>query len=494
MKDEKLFLLQKLPAVNYDNKIIYSNGNNDDIQQALKNATPKAVEMVRSIAPYFKRSSAYQTGEAIHSFIRKNLSYRKDPSGFQQIKLPNRYLTESGDCKSKSLFVFSILKALGYNPAYKLANYDATKGNIPSHVYIILNDKGKKITIDGTYQYYNKEPKTFYSKIMEIQELSANLSARKFSKIRKLSSAQKATVRKNLLKNKAAQRKFMTMQPKAQQMFLSAIEADIDTIDGPKLKALAKKVTGKVKSVAKGAASTVKKVAAKTATVAKKGFQLGKTVGLNIPRNAFLALVALNVKSFATKLDKKKSEKLKKLWTSFGGDYTKLYAAIDKGKLKRPIGDNNESIGEPVTITLATAAPIIAKMVSFLGSEKGKALTKTAAALQKSKALATVSKVLKDNPALKEKLLSVGKEQAQNLLNKAVTSATGSSSAGAAAASVLPSLVPDQNFQQSKPEEFSEKKTFAPQQKEKPAESKSNLAKYILPLGIAAAALYAFKK
>jgi hypothetical protein len=494
MKDEKLFLLQKLPAVNYDNKIIFANGDNNDIQQALRNATPKAVEMVKSIAPYFKRATAEKTAKAIHAFIRKNLSYRKDPSGFQQIKLPNRYLTESGDCKSKSLFVFSILKALGYNPAYKLANYDATKGNIPSHVYVILNDNGKKITIDGTYQYFNKEPKTFYSKIMEIQELSANLSARKFSKLRKLSSAQKATVRKNLLRNKAAQRKFMTMQPKAQQMFLSAIEADIDTIDGPKLKRLAKKVTGKVKSVAKGAASTVKKVAAKTATVAKKGFQLGKTVGLNIPRNAFLALVALNVKSFATKLDKKKGESLKKLWTSFGGDYTKLYSAIDKGKLKKPIGDNNENIGEPVTITLATAAPIIAKMVSFLGSEKGKALTKTAAALQKSKAIQTVSKVLKDNPALKEKLLNVGKAQAQNLLNKAVTSATGSSSAGAAAASVLPSLVPDQNFQQSSNSEFSKTESFAPEQAATAVKSQSSLGKYILPIGIGAAILFAMKK
>jgi hypothetical protein len=284
------------------------------------------------------------------------------------------------------------------------------------------------------------------------------------------------------------------MQPKAQQMFLSAIEADINTIDGPKLKRLAKKVTGKVKSVAKGAASTVKKVAAKTATVAKKGFQLGKTVGLNIPRNAFLALVALNVKSFATKLDKKKGESLKKLWTSFGGDYTKLYSAIDKGKLKKPIGDNNENIGEPVTITLATAAPIIAKMVSFLVSEKGKALTKTAAALQKSKALATVSKVLKDNPALKEKLLTVGKAQAQNLLNKAVTSATGSSSAGAAAASVLPSLVPDQNFQQSSNSEFSKTESFAPEQAATAVKSQSSLGKYILPIGIGAAILFAMKK
>lgn len=493
MKDEKLFLLQKLPAVNYDNKIIFANGDNNDIQQALRNATPKAVEMVKTIAPYFKRATAEQTAKAIHSFIRKNLSYRKDPSGFQQIKLPNRYLTESGDCKSKSLFVFSILKALGYNPAYKLANYEATKGRIPSHVYVILNDKGKKITIDGTYQFFNKEPKTHFSKIMEIQELSANLSLRKFSNLRKLSSAQKATARKNLLKNKAAQRKFLTMQPKAQQMFLSAIGADIDTIDGPKLKALAKKVSGKVKSVAKGAATTVKKVATKTAAVAKKGFQAGKTVGLNIPRNAFLALVALNVRSFATKLNAKKGENLKKLWTSFGGDYTKLYAAIDKGKLKKPIGDNNE-IGEPVAITIATATPIIAKMVSFLGSEKGQALTKGVTKVTQSKSFKTVSKVLKDNPELKKKLLTAGKSQAQNLLNKAVTSATGSAEAGATAAAVLPSVIPNQEFKQSSNSEFSETESFAPEQAATAAKSQSSLGKYILPIGIGAAILFAMKK
>lgn len=418
--DPKKILLAKLPPVNYQNTVIYDNGNNEDIQEAIKRATPKAVKQAQNIASYFDKSGLLKSGAYLHAFIRQNLSYRKDPTGYQQIKLPNRYLVESGDCKSKSLFCFAILTNLGYKCRYKLTNYDISKGLVPSHIYVEAKDnKGNVIYIDGTYKHFNKELKPNYYQYMTIQELSDDLSEE--IEGLKLTNVQ----RRRLMRLKPQSRKNVIRKARIKQQ---------QPISGPKLKKLVSKAKGAVK------------VGTTVAKVAKKVVATGVKVGAAAPRAAFLGLVALNFRGFATNLNASKGDKLKKAWSQIGGDYNALLKAISSGaKKKALLKEDLDGISEPVTVaaTVASATPIIVKLTQFLGkvsqSGAGKAVTK----VLQSKSVQAVKKTLQQNPELKKKLAAAGKAKAAQIVEKAVSNATGSTGAGsAAAAAVVPSFVP----------------------------------------------------
>lgn len=103
-----------------------------------------------------------------------------------------------------------------------------------------------------------------------------------------------------------------------------------------------------------------------------KGKQKVKKLLLAGPRNAFLAIVKLNVKGLATKLAKainKDAGKVKELWEKkLGGNFNKLITAINVGKKHKQLG------AEPVSTTaaIASAAPIIVAVVKLVKSIIGK--------------------------------------------------------------------------------------------------------------------------
>ena len=119
-----------------------------------------------------------------------------------------------------------------------------------------------------------------------------------------------------------------------------------------------------------------------------------KAVALSAPRNAYLALIRLNVKKLAVKLAKATSTEegrraVHGKWCKLGGNAQKLQNAIDKAyaKYKRKRGmvgymDVQElgAIGSIATI-IATALPIIkalAPLVKQFGGEKGEEVAETA--------------------------------------------------------------------------------------------------------------------
>tara|TARA_R110000868_G_scaffold411573_1_gene705441 strand:- start:4322 stop:5542 length:1221 start_codon:yes stop_codon:yes gene_type:complete len=95
-----------------------------------------------------------------------------------------------------------------------------------------------------------------------------------------------------------------------------------------------------------------------------------KTVGLAVPRLAFLGLLELNVHKFATKLAelyKNKGDAGLKFWTDFGGDLDKFKKVIADGAKKKGFGDTDEKImGVAIETLIASAIPIIMKVVKAL--------------------------------------------------------------------------------------------------------------------------------
>lgn len=95
-----------------------------------------------------------------------------------------------------------------------------------------------------------------------------------------------------------------------------------------------------------------------------------KTVGLAVPRAAFLGLLELNVHKFATKLAelyKNKGDAGLKFWVDFGGDLDKFKKVIAEGAKKKGFGDTDEKImGVAIETLIASAIPIIMKVVKAL--------------------------------------------------------------------------------------------------------------------------------
>jgi len=84
----------------------------------------------------------------------------------------------------------------------------------------------------------------------------------------------------------------------------------------------------------------IKKVADKVSDAAKSVGKIAAKAALFVPRQAGRALIALNFRGFATKMDNLKPEafeQLKKNWDKVGGDINGLEDAIRSGKKKKPL-------------------------------------------------------------------------------------------------------------------------------------------------------------
>lgn len=116
----------------------------------------------------------------------------------------------------------------------------------------------------------------------------------------------------------------------------------------------------------------------KTASLAKKTFQKVKTFTGLAPRTSYLALVRINFRGFATRinaLNKDTKDKLFKKWLQLGGNRTSLQKAVDAGKNKKPILGikSTQNIGElTVAAALAAATPIIVIIAAFIGKDNVK--------------------------------------------------------------------------------------------------------------------------
>ena len=112
---------------------------------------------------------------------------------------------------------------------------------------------------------------------------------------------------------------------------------------------------------------------AKVKNILKKGAKVIVKVAATPARNAFLLLVKLNFTGLGTKLATiwaKDPSKLQKLWEgTLGGQMNSLKKAFETGKGKKRIFGHQDSIGDPVVAAaVASAAPIIAKVASFMKS------------------------------------------------------------------------------------------------------------------------------
>jgi hypothetical protein len=338
-----------LPAAKLIDKKTINNQTTADIIQQVLTQHELNKNDARKIAHLFDYGNVYATSQAIWDFLKYKVPYKVEPSSFQSTKTLSRFIydaknnTGKNDCKHFSNFTGAILDALGYSFKYRFAGYSSYSKN-PTHVYVVAyDDSNNEILIDAVINGFDLE-KPFKIKIDKKPSNKKNMS------LYSLSGIDENEEIGNIFK---------------------------------KAKGVVKKAGAAVKkgaqAVTKPIATAAKAVAKPIAAAAKTIKQGALTVGLAVPRNAFLLLIRFNVHGWATGLNKMSWERLKWWKDIFGGNRTDLQNAIKAGaKNKRILGlkDNDflvpESVGaigvEPVTVTsaLATATPIIVKVTNLL--------------------------------------------------------------------------------------------------------------------------------
>lgn len=257
------------------------NANTQDIMQALIDAVPEAVQQFNQVPTTIKTGNLLKDATAACMYIRDRVKYKADGFNFQDIQMPGRmfYGTKQADCKSFSLAALANLLSKGYNGGFRFASYRPNK--IPTHVYIyVLDNSGNKFTFDPCIKNLKESNKATYILDMDVRYLSEpfeEISGRAERKARREARRERREERREDRKERRA--------------------------SGDKPKAVAK-------------------------------------VALAPSRGAFLALVALNFRGLATRLNKgigKDSKGVQAIWNKLGGDFSKLKKAVDNAKDKKPL-------------------------------------------------------------------------------------------------------------------------------------------------------------
>lgn len=311
-----------------------SNANNSNIIETIHDTYLEHRDQMAPIAADFRGNTILETCRNIHDWVSNpnNIKYVKDLDPSQDVKSPaNFFHSKTGDCKSYSVFVASILYNLGIKPGFTYASYDGT--DIPSHVYVSAEaENGETIILDGTISNFNYEH-------TELNGVPVNIVT---------------------YWNNMPVRELINGVP-------DALYRDVIGINQP--------INGKLGDWLRRNWQSAKDDVKKYNPL----FVLG--------RNAYLTLVSNNVFAYADRLaavyGNNMGYKVEEIWEkNFGGDPKALFEAIQKGQPKNPIWAKNKSIGwvyqtetgsingigEPITIgaALAAASAIIAVLKPLL--------------------------------------------------------------------------------------------------------------------------------
>ena len=396
----------QLATPDYMRQVIKVDGINSDIVTTLNNSFNRARQETKD---FFVDGSPEEKAQSIWSYIKNNVQYKKDAAGTQIIQFPSRMIlgTKAGDCKSMALAAAGMMAANGFNNVrLRYTSYDS-KDSTPTHVYTVGNMGGKEFIIDAVFTKFNKElpykskkdypmhisvlsGPPMFKKNVNIVSRSAKQLKNPIIKInsepnnlkRLLSKVKPGGIFFNVISNKLGRDSgkitFMRYDQdqlnKYKQMLIkigrvqeptlnNLVNAEIKLINdraftgnivnrrSGEIAGISEEI-GKIsfRKIGKGIkkfGSQIKKAAKKiNPKTLLKGI---KAVGLVVPRKAFLALLALNVRGLATRLSKISQPNLKKMWVDrLGGQMSVLNSAISRGKKKKSIGDNNlKVIGIP---------------------------------------------------------------------------------------------------------------------------------------------------
>lgn len=140
----------------------HRHGDTQDIIETILYADKQSAAFIDNVECLIGQSER-ETMRNVWAFVRKNVQYRPDKNGHEQVKSPGALFGERrGDCKSFSIAVAALLRALGYSYKYRFVAYE--RGDV-THVYVIARGaSGRSYIIDSVHSAFDEEVPYLYKR------------------------------------------------------------------------------------------------------------------------------------------------------------------------------------------------------------------------------------------------------------------------------------------------------------------------------------------
>lgn len=377
--------LKGVPTFNNNLIVTQKNAITGDIIKTLTDCFNLAVEQTKEFAENFRGSNHFKSAFNIWTFVRSNITYKKDGDGYQVVQSPGALLKRlNGDCKSQSLLISAVLYNLGAdNVRLRFVSYQNNK--TPTHVYTVFDYEGKTVPVDSVIKKFNFELPYKYKidKNMNVYSLSGIDGTRREQMLKNaFEKTQKGTLCHNLIykelrKERQQPQQTIVLTSDQYTFYKKRLEGHLNYhTKNNKLGLCYNLISAEYNALLNN------NIMDGIGSIGKLNLRnLGKgvkKVALAGPRNAFLLLVKENAFGLAGRMAFANKNKLTAFWEKLGGNANKLNTAISQGKKKRAIlgkkefGRINGLGAEPTALAtaLAAAAPIIAAVGVLLGKMK----------------------------------------------------------------------------------------------------------------------------
>lgn len=130
-----------------------------DIVASILKCYEQSNYQVKDLAPYLDTGEIYSTCKKVWQFIKSNIAYKVDPENVQWVKEPAKtWHDRQCDCKGYAIFIASLLKWLGIKGAFRFVSFSEDDPE-PTHVYVVVKNRGKEIILDDVMPRFDKEKK-----------------------------------------------------------------------------------------------------------------------------------------------------------------------------------------------------------------------------------------------------------------------------------------------------------------------------------------------
>lgn len=139
-------------------RLRFKNGETRDIITVIMDMDAVADRYVNAeAAQCLVGGNDYETLHNVWRFVKRNLTYRADKRGKEVVKSPAAlFALGRGDCKSFSIAVVALLRALGFKGIrYRFTAYKGASD--VTHVYVVCKLDGNDVILDAVHDYFDDE-------------------------------------------------------------------------------------------------------------------------------------------------------------------------------------------------------------------------------------------------------------------------------------------------------------------------------------------------
>lgn len=140
----------------------HRSGDTSDIIETILYADGRSGGFVADGVECLRGANQYETLRNVWGFVKRNITYKADRAGHERVKSPGAlFAIGSGDCKSYSIAIGAILRALGISYRYRFTAYGP--GDV-THVYVVADGNQGTVILDAVHKKFDEEVGYYYKK------------------------------------------------------------------------------------------------------------------------------------------------------------------------------------------------------------------------------------------------------------------------------------------------------------------------------------------